>query len=122
MARTRYGMSSVGQPAERKYKEILVTMRNYRFSRRTMLAGSAIASVGAVSGINLFGKAVMAQVPYEAPENIGDISGSFEADGSSTVGPFTEAVIEEFAAVAPGVQITNGISGTGGGFNRFVEG
>lgn len=99
-----------------------MSFSSYRLNRRTIIAGSALASVGAVTGINMFGKAVMAQVPYEAPENISEITGSFEADGSSTVGPFTEAVIEEFAAVAPGVQITNGISGTGGGFKRFVEG
>jgi phosphate transport system substrate-binding protein len=61
-------------------------------------------------------------VVYEAPEGVGDLSGEFEADGSSTLGPLTEAAIEEFAAVAPDVQITNGISGTGGGFERFANG
>ena len=61
-------------------------------------------------------------VPYTAPEDIADISGSLESDGSSTVGPVTEAVIEEFAAVAPGITVTNGISGTGGGFERFTIG
>ncbi len=60
--------------------------------------------------------------PYTAPDDIADISGSIESDGSSTVGPVTEAVIEEFAAVAPGITVTNGISGTGGGFERFVIG
>lgn len=61
-------------------------------------------------------------IPYTAPDNIGDITGSIEADGSSTVGPVTEAVIEEFAAVAPGISVTNGVSGTGGGFERFTIG
>ena len=61
-------------------------------------------------------------VQYEAPDNIADLSGEFEADGSSTLGPLTEAVIEEFAAVAPNVRITNGISGSGGGFERFANG
>lgn len=60
--------------------------------------------------------------PYAAPENIAEISGSFEADGSSTVGPLTEAVIEEFVGIAPGITVTNGISGSGGGFSRFAEG
>ena len=99
-----------------------MTFSNYRVSRRTVLAGTALAGASAVAGISLFGPAVMAQEEYVAPDNIGDLTGSFEADGSSTVGPFTEAVIEEFAAIAPGVQITNGISGTGGGFKRFVAG
>jgi phosphate transport system substrate-binding protein len=61
-------------------------------------------------------------VVYEAPESVGDLSGEFEADGSSTLGPLTEAAIEEFAAVAPDVRITNGISGSGSGFERFVNG
>lgn len=61
-------------------------------------------------------------VVYEEPDNVGDLSGEFEADGSSTLGPLTEAAIEEFAAVAPNVRITNGISGSGGGFERFVNG
>lgn len=61
-------------------------------------------------------------VVYEEPDNAGDLSGEFEADGSSTLGPLTEAAIEEFAAIAPNVRITNGISGSGGGFERFVNG
>lgn len=61
-------------------------------------------------------------VTYEAGDGVGDLSGSFEADGSSTLGPLTEAAIEEFAAIAPNVRITNGISGTGGGFERFSKG
>ncbi|MBA2246688.1 MAG: substrate-binding domain-containing protein, partial [Chloroflexia bacterium] len=60
--------------------------------------------------------------PYTAPDDIADVSGTLESDGSSTVGPVTEAVIEEFASVAPGITVTNGISGTGGGFERFTLG
>ena len=43
-------------------------------------------------------------------------------DGSSTVFPITEAVAEEFRYSAPGVRVTVGISGTGGGFKRFCNG
>ncbi len=84
---------------------------------------------GAVAGA--LGSVVLARMataqeatpaPYEAPDDIGEISGSFESDGSSTVGPLTEAVIEEFASIAPEVSITNGISGSGGGFERFANG
>lgn len=89
------------------------------FTRRKMVIGSA--AIVAAAPLARFGF-VAAQTEYVAPDDIGDLSGSFEADGSSTVGPFTEAVIEEFAAIAPNVAITNGISGTGGGFNRFVLG
>ena len=50
------------------------------------------------------------------------LSGRIEADGSSTVGPFTTAAAERFAGVQPDVQVTVGISGTGGGFERFCAG
>jgi phosphate transport system substrate-binding protein len=44
-------------------------------------------------------------------------------DGSSTVFPITEAVAEEFMAERRGqVQVTVGISGTGGGFKKFCRG
>jgi phosphate transport system substrate-binding protein len=51
-----------------------------------------------------------------------DLSGRVAVDGSSTVFPITEAVAEEFRKVAPKVQVTVGISGTGGGFKKFCAG
>ncbi|MEO8682505.1 MAG: PstS family phosphate ABC transporter substrate-binding protein [Vicinamibacterales bacterium] len=42
-------------------------------------------------------------------------------DGSSTVFPISEAVAEEFQKVNPGVRVTVGISGTGGGFQKFCR-
>ena len=41
------------------------------------------------------------------------------ADGSSTVGPFTTRAAENFKEENPDVEVTVGISGTGGGFDRF---
>ncbi|GAB3241287.1 PstS family phosphate ABC transporter substrate-binding protein [Hymenobacter seoulensis] len=43
-------------------------------------------------------------------------------DGSSTVFPITEAVVEEFARTHPGIKVTVGLSGTGGGFKKFSRG
>jgi phosphate transport system substrate-binding protein len=44
-------------------------------------------------------------------------------DGSSTVYPVTEAVAEEFQTSKKGaIKVTVGISGTGGGFKKFVRG
>lgn len=46
-----------------------------------------------------------------------------KVDGSSTVFPITEAVAEEFQKEKGGrVNVTVGISGTGGGFKKFVRG
>jgi phosphate transport system substrate-binding protein len=47
--------------------------------------------------------------------------GVITADGSSTVGPFVTKAAEDFKA-AEGVDVTVGISGTGGGFDRFCAG
>lgn len=43
-------------------------------------------------------------------------------DGSSTVFPVTEAIAEEYRSVEPNVDITIGVSGTGGGFQKFGRG
>jgi phosphate transport system substrate-binding protein len=48
--------------------------------------------------------------------------GTITADGSSTVGPFTTKAAEDFREVNEEAQITVGISGTGGGFERFCIG
>jgi len=51
-----------------------------------------------------------------------ELSGQVRGDGSSTVAPIMEAVVEEYAAVQPGVQVSSGVSGTGGGFEKFIAG
>ena len=53
----------------------------------------------------------------------GPLSGKVDIDGSSTVFPVTEAVAEEFRnQMSKDVKVTVGISGTGGGFKKFVRG
>ena len=47
--------------------------------------------------------------------------GLITADGSSTVGPFTTKAAEDWRATGGG-DVTVGISGTGGGFERFCIG
>ena len=50
------------------------------------------------------------------------LKGDIKIDGSSTVYPITEAVAEEFRYEHPKVNITVGVSGTGGGFQKFGRG
>jgi phosphate transport system substrate-binding protein len=50
------------------------------------------------------------------------LSGMVAIDGSSTVFPISEAMAEEFQIANPGVRVTVGISGTGGGFKKFCAG
>ncbi|TVQ64176.1 MAG: PstS family phosphate ABC transporter substrate-binding protein [Spirulina sp. DLM2.Bin59] len=47
------------------------------------------------------------------------LEGEILLDGSSTVFPISEAMAEEFQKLHSGVQISVGISGTGGGFRKF---
>ncbi|MCA0980624.1 MULTISPECIES: PstS family phosphate ABC transporter substrate-binding protein [Exiguobacterium] len=74
---------------------------------------TSVALVGAACGNNEEGSG--------AAE--GDaLSGKVVMDGSSTVFPIMEAVAEEYSAEQPEVEVTVGVSGTGGGFKRFVTG
>ena len=50
------------------------------------------------------------------------LSGNIKIDGSSTVAPFAQAAQEAFQGENPGVKITVGTSGTGGGFEKFCAG
>jgi phosphate transport system substrate-binding protein len=50
------------------------------------------------------------------------VSGTLTADGSSTVAPFATAAAESFQRANRGANITVGVSGTGGGFERFCKG
>jgi phosphate transport system substrate-binding protein len=75
--------------------------------------------VGLVASLAIASVAVGAGPNY----NLKKLKGSISADGSSTVGPYTTAAAELFRrAGASGVKVTVGISGTGGGFQRFCKG
>lgn len=54
--------------------------------------------------------------------NQNTLTGTINIDGSSTVYPITEAVAEEFKKVYPDVKVAVALSGTGGGFKKFVRG
>ncbi len=57
-----------------------------------------------------------------ACSDVGNVA-HIKIDGSSTVYPITEAVAEEFQHQAGGqLQVTVGVSGTGGGFKQFCRG
>ena len=52
----------------------------------------------------------------------GGLSGAVAADGSSTVGPLTEAAADLYKDTEPDVNVTIATSGTGGGFKVFCAG
>lgn len=76
-----------------------------------------LVALGLAASIGLSASPAFAQ-----DADLSALSGEVVSDGSSTVGPMTQAVAEEFAALAPDVQISVDISGTGGGFERFCGG
>jgi phosphate transport system substrate-binding protein len=49
------------------------------------------------------------------------LSGRIQIDGSSTVAPLMSLAAERFRREEPGVRIAVGVSGTGGGFERFCR-
>jgi phosphate transport system substrate-binding protein len=69
-----------------------------------------------------FGVAACGSSDEESSGGSGDLSGAIRIDGSSTVAPLTEAIAEEFQGANPGVKVTVGTSGTGGGFEKFCAG
>ena len=64
-------------------------------------------------------KVVTKEVIVEVAPPAGPISGTILIDGSSTVGPISQAVAEEFQKQFGDVRVPVGISGTGGGFKKF---
>jgi phosphate transport system substrate-binding protein len=88
-------------------------MKRVFWRRGVMVMAGTVASLAIVS------VATGAGPTYDLKK----LKGSISADGSSTVGPYTQSAAELFArAGASGVKVTVGISGTGGGFQRFCKG
>ncbi|EPD53591.1 phosphate binding protein [Paenisporosarcina sp. HGH0030] len=86
-------------------------MKNLKFVMMSTMIGSALL-LGACGNEDKEGNG-------EATEQL---SGSVSGDGSSTVAPITEALVEEYRLVQPDVKVTAGVSGTGGGFEKFIAG
>ncbi|WHX99326.1 PstS family phosphate ABC transporter substrate-binding protein [Neobacillus sp. DY30] len=58
----------------------------------------------------------------QAGEETKQLQGEIKIDGSSTVFPIMEAVVEEYGMTQQGVKVSVGSSGTGGGFKAFIAG
>jgi phosphate transport system substrate-binding protein len=87
--------------------------------RRAVVAIGVVALLGTLVSV----AAGATKKPDLSKAGLGKLRGTITADGSSTVGPYTTAGAELFRrAGASRVNITVGISGTGGGFERFCKG
>lgn len=90
-------------------------MRIWKYAMASTILGSALV-LGACGGGNA------TEEPGETGGDAGSATGSVTGDGSSTVAPILEGIVEEYAGVEPDVQVTVGVSGTGGGFEKFIQG
>lgn len=86
---------------------------------KTVITRIAYLSLAAAVAIS----AACGQRTANSPQNATEGTNLIKVDGSSTLFPVTEAVAEEFQNSKRGqVQVTVGISGTGGGFKKFTRG
>ena len=98
---------------------------------------SSRVSVSLIASLTLIGGCKPSSSPDSAPGAAGqgaggqaaagpavnpELQGKIEIDGSSTVYPISEAVAAEFNTQFPNVNVVVGVSGTGDGFDRFIQG
>jgi len=88
--------------------------------KSSVLMSMLVLAVAVVTGCGGNNQAEQPQGGENPPAST--LSGTVLIDGSSTVFPITEAVAEEFQAANRDVRVTVGVSGTGGGFKKFIPG
>ncbi|WP_191555935.1 PstS family phosphate ABC transporter substrate-binding protein [Metabacillus idriensis] len=94
-------------------------MKSFKFLAMTIMISSLLAFAAACgNGESKEGNGSEAGTSEEAAQLEGEVG----IDGSSTVAPIGEAVSEEFAMENKDVKAPIGVSGTGGGFEKFVAG
>ncbi|MGH3747030.1 MAG: PstS family phosphate ABC transporter substrate-binding protein [Micromonosporaceae bacterium] len=76
----------------------------------------------AFTGVALAALALTACSSNPSSGSAGGGSGSIKIDGSSTVGPLSEAAAALYGDENPDVRVSVGTSGTGGGFEKFCAG
>ncbi len=80
----------------------------------------AVAALGSLGLALLLGAASISQAPVQAQPTAPPGSKDVLVDGSSTVAPITQAAAAEFQGIRPDVKVSVGVSGTSGGFRRFL--
>ena len=95
-------------------------MKKWQYLTSTALLGSALFLAACGDGEETSTSAE--NNTEQAESGSAQLTGSVVGDGSSTVAPITEALVEEYAAVQKDVRVAVGVSGTGGGFEKFING
>ncbi|MFF2754308.1 PstS family phosphate ABC transporter substrate-binding protein [Psychrobacillus sp. NPDC058041] len=95
-------------------------MKNWKYLLMTTMVGSALALGACGNDSNTTTEKPLTE--EQSTDKVVPIEGKVAGDGSSTVAPIMEAIVEEYAGVQNKVQVTVGVSGTGGGFEKFIAG
>lgn len=93
-----------------------------KMKKTSILLSTFVLAVSIVTGCGGATNEGATDQPQTGGQTEAQLSGNISIDGSSTVFPITEAVAEEFQAGNPEVKVTVGVSGTSGGFKKFVVG
>ncbi len=97
-------------------------MKKWKYLTMTAVLGSALL-LGACGGDEETDTASTdTNEQAQAEEGTAQLSGDVIGDGSSTVAPIMEAIVEEYSGAQKDVRVSVGVSGTGGGFEKFVNG
>lgn len=103
-------------------------MKKWKYLTMTAVVGSALM-LGACGSNGESSE--QTENPTTGTENSGSetpqqetakLSGTANGDGSSTVAPIMDALVELYAGEQPDVKVSSGVSGTGGGFEKFSAG
>lgn len=101
-------------------------MRNWKFAMASTILGSALILGACGSDEDTSSADTGSETEETTSDTAGEesaaLEGSVSGDGSSTVAPIMEGIVEEYAGDQPDVQVTVGVSGTGGGFEKFIQG
>jgi phosphate transport system substrate-binding protein len=90
-------------------------MKNFKFLALTAMVSSVLAFATACGND-------AENTDNKENQAAEQLEGEVKMDGSSTVFPIMEAAAEEYMAEQPGVKVSVGVSGTGGGFEKFTKG
>ena len=98
-------------------------MKKWKYLTMTAVMGSALM-LGACGGDNSSANNAETNTAASSGQEADDkkLQGTVAGDGSSTVAPIIEAIVEEYAGAQPDVKVSVGVSGTGGGFEKFIAG
>ncbi len=99
-------------------------MKSWKYLLMTTMVGSALAlgACGTDSTEEAETDTESASSASKDSQEEAVLEGEVSGDGSSTVAPILEAVVEEYSTEQSKVQVTVGVSGTGGGFEKFIAG